>query len=68
LEAGDGGSDVGGRNPNLIPCRIVKWVIYCIEKGLQYIDSTLTLMGRQSNSGAGPHSLTEIIIHVLCAK
>jgi hypothetical protein len=22
-------------------------MIYCIEKGLQYIDSTLTLMGRQ---------------------
>jgi hypothetical protein len=25
---------------------------------VQYIDSTLTLMGRQPNSGAGPHTLT----------
>jgi hypothetical protein len=50
--------EVGGSNPNLIPCRNVKDLMYCIEKGLQYIDSheTLTLMGRQPNSGVGPHT------------
>jgi hypothetical protein len=32
--------------------------MYCIEKGLQYINSyeTLTLMDRQPNSGVGPHT------------
>jgi hypothetical protein len=30
--------------------------MYCIEKGLQYIDLTLTLMGQHPNSGAGPHT------------
>jgi hypothetical protein len=29
-----------------------------IEDGVQYIESTLTLMGRQPNSGADPHTLT----------
>jgi hypothetical protein len=30
--------------------------------GLQYIErETLTLMGRQPNSGAGPHTLTHTV-------
>jgi hypothetical protein len=54
---GGGGCGVGGiRNPN--PSQKSELWLYCIEKGLQYIDSTLTLMGRQPNSGAGPHTLT----------
>jgi hypothetical protein len=28
---------------------------------VQYIDTTLTLMGRQPNSGAGPHTLTHTV-------
>jgi hypothetical protein len=30
-----------------------------IEDGVQYIESTLTLMGRQPNSGADPHTHTQ---------
>ena len=33
-------------------------MVVLIGDGVQYIDSTLTLMGRQLNSGAGPHTLT----------
>jgi hypothetical protein len=51
-------------NPNpLIPCRIVK-VTRCIDNrwGTIYRLTTLTLMGRQPNSGAGPltHTLYNI--------
>jgi hypothetical protein len=37
-------------------------LMYCIEKGLQYIDSheTLTLMSRQPNCGASPHTQSNI--------
>jgi hypothetical protein len=32
-------------------------LMYCIEKGVHiYRDLTLTLVGRQSNSGVGPHT------------
>jgi hypothetical protein len=41
----------------MIPCRNNELDdILIIEKGLQYIDSTLTLMGQQSNNGVGPHT------------
>jgi hypothetical protein len=34
-----------------------------LHRGLQYIETqeTLTLMGRQPNSGAGPHTLTHTV-------
>jgi hypothetical protein len=51
------------RNPNLIPYWIVNCWIVLHRGGLQYIETqeTLTLMGRQPNSGAGPHTHTHVV-------
>jgi hypothetical protein len=47
-----------GKPSPLIPYWNVECLLYCIGDGVQYIDSqeTLTLMGRQPNSGASPHT------------
>jgi hypothetical protein len=49
---------LGGNPSPVIPCRRVNGLIVLHRERVQYIDSTLTRMGRQPNSGAGPHTLT----------